>query len=455
MSKKQKLNELAGVDMRWVSPAVIEPHPLNPRVVVTEGPVWEAFLESVRSRGVLQPLLVRPRPDGEDGFECVGGHRRLQAALVAEVLRVPVIVRGFSDAEALEVLLIENLERSDLDPMEEAAGVSALVSEGGLSPDGLAARLGRSEEWVQLRLDLPSLPAEGHAAVRTGQLSLGVAREVLRLPADDRPRALQLVLTPEWSPEPLSLAAARRELEERVWEPRRLAEWWTGAMGGLREEWPMCDPIAPGDLGGAAGLYQYDWGALRAPWIRLDSRVPLCRSLPDGSSQRALPPADVLMEAMGFRGRTVPDLVATPMPGQERGVLPLVDAAALREACLAMVDEEPGSRPAWVDRVFSDWPVSGAPAGGEFADDGSDDDEAEDGEEVPVGGDEDEDEPRRPLNAWLQGGLWCMEDFMTEHPDLDLDGQRAAWVAWMREGAERLGWEGLEEPPPAPESAEG
>ena len=72
-----------------------------------------------------------------------------------------------------------------------------------------------------------------------------------------------------------------------------------------------------------------------------------------------------------------------------------------------------------------------------------------------MGGDEDEDEPRRPLNAWLQDGLWCMEDFMTEHPDLDLDGQRAAWVAWMREGAERLGWEGLDEPPPAPESAEG
>ncbi len=158
----------------------LSPSPYQPRRVFDDAGLDE-LAESVRHRGVLQPLLVRPRADTPDHYEIVAGERRWRAAQRAQVHTVPVLVRDLTDRETLEVALVENLQRQDLNPMEEAEGYRRLVDEFSHTQDALAEVVGKSRSHVANTLRLLSLPEEVRGLVNDGSLSAGHARALLTL----------------------------------------------------------------------------------------------------------------------------------------------------------------------------------------------------------------------------------------------------------------------------------
>lgn len=134
---------------------------------------------SIAERGVLQPLIVTPRPDG--GYELVSGERRWRAARRAGLEEVPVIVRDVDERELLEIALIENLQREDLDAIEEASGYRQLIEEFDLTQADVAEQVGRSRPAIANALRLLDLPDEVQALVREGALSAGHGRALLGL----------------------------------------------------------------------------------------------------------------------------------------------------------------------------------------------------------------------------------------------------------------------------------
>ena len=132
--------------------------------------------QSIREKGVLQPLLVRPHPEQVGEFEIIAGERRWRAAQQAQVHDVPVIVRDFDDKETLEVALVENLQRQDLSPLEEADGYHRLMHEFSHTQEQLAQVLGKSRSHVANTLRLLTLPGEVKEMLEAGDLSAGHAR---------------------------------------------------------------------------------------------------------------------------------------------------------------------------------------------------------------------------------------------------------------------------------------
>ena len=141
----------------------------------------EALAASIRENGILQPILVRPLASGE-GYEIVAGERRWRAAQRARLHEVPVIVRALDDGQALELALVENLQRQDLNAIEEAEGYLRLIEEFGHSAEGLARHIGRSRSHVANTLRLLTLPAAVKAMVEEGALTAGHARALLNAP---------------------------------------------------------------------------------------------------------------------------------------------------------------------------------------------------------------------------------------------------------------------------------
>jgi ParB family chromosome partitioning protein len=167
----------------------LTPSKLQPRVSMDDAKVAE-LAESVASKGVLQPLLVRPH---EDGFEIVAGERRFRAASKAGLSSVPVVVRELTDQETLEVAIVENLQREDLTPIEEARAYQRLL-EFGLDQAGVAKAVGKSRSAVANTLRLLSLPQEARDALDRGDISAGHARAILAQPERDRGWALERIL---------------------------------------------------------------------------------------------------------------------------------------------------------------------------------------------------------------------------------------------------------------------
>jgi ParB family chromosome partitioning protein len=160
----------------------LRPSPLQPRRRFDEAEL-EALAQSLRERGVLQPLLVRPAGGGVPGYEIVAGERRWRAAQRAGLHEVPVVVRDFSDRETLEVALIENLQRADLSPLEEAKAYRRLMDEFAHTQEALAEAVGRSRSHVANTLRLLGLPAEVHELIEDGKLTAGHARALIGNPA--------------------------------------------------------------------------------------------------------------------------------------------------------------------------------------------------------------------------------------------------------------------------------
>ena len=158
----------------------ITPSPLQPRRAFDEAKIAE-LASSIRNQGIIQPLLVRPNGDQ---FELIAGERRWRAALKAGLNRVPVIVRNATDHEALQLALVENLQREDLNPIEEAGGYRRLQDEFHWSQEEMAEKVGKSRPAIANAMRLLALPTVVQQEVSTGNLPAGQARALLGLHAE-------------------------------------------------------------------------------------------------------------------------------------------------------------------------------------------------------------------------------------------------------------------------------
>ena len=156
----------------------IKPNHEQPRKYFDEGALME-LSESIREHGVLQPLIVRPLLGGE--YQLIAGERRYRAAMLAQVATVPVIIREVSDMQAMEVALVENLQRRDLNPIEEGEGYKALAEQFSLTQAEIAKKVGKSRSAVANAMRLTELPDEVKEEVSSGSLSMGHARALLSL----------------------------------------------------------------------------------------------------------------------------------------------------------------------------------------------------------------------------------------------------------------------------------
>lgn len=163
-------------ELRPVPIDLIDPSPHQPRRTFDEDSLM-ALAGSIRARGILQPVLVRPLVSGR--YELIAGERRLRAARLAELAVIPALVRRHDDAASLEVALIENMAREDLNPVDEARACAALVEELGLSREDVGLRVGRSRVAVSNLIRLLDLPDEALELLERGELTEGHGRALL------------------------------------------------------------------------------------------------------------------------------------------------------------------------------------------------------------------------------------------------------------------------------------
>jgi ParB family chromosome partitioning protein len=156
---------------------LLHPNPHNPRRRFEAGDLDE-LVQSIRAQGVLQPLIVRPRSDGQS-YEIVAGERRWRAAQWVPLHEVPALVRDFTDGEALEIALIENVQRADLNAIEEAQGYAQLIEHFGYTQQQLASSISKSRSHIANSLRLLSLPDEVKVHLETGALTAGHARTLV------------------------------------------------------------------------------------------------------------------------------------------------------------------------------------------------------------------------------------------------------------------------------------
>ena len=159
----------------------IIPNKDQPRKTFDEGALQE-LADSIIQHGVLQPLLVRPLPSG--GYQLVAGERRWRASRIAGLKEVPVVIKELSDVETMEIAIIENLQREDLNPIEEAEGLQALIDRCGFTQEDVAVSVGKSRPAIANALRLLKLPPEVRDMTRNGDISAGHARALLAFDND-------------------------------------------------------------------------------------------------------------------------------------------------------------------------------------------------------------------------------------------------------------------------------
>ncbi len=175
---------IPGAVVQTIAVIDIEPGPFQPRKSINRDRL-EELAASMRSRGVLQPLLLRTHPGNPGQFQIIAGERRWRAAQLAGLHEVPALVRDFTDSDAMAAGLVENLQRQDLDPIEEAEGFVRLIEEFGLTQDELSNAVGKSRPHIANQVRLLSLPDSVQSLVREGLLSAGHARALVGHPEPD------------------------------------------------------------------------------------------------------------------------------------------------------------------------------------------------------------------------------------------------------------------------------
>jgi ParB family chromosome partitioning protein len=177
--------EAAHVDrprgQRKVPIEFLKPNPRNPRRAFSDTELGE-LADSIKQHGVIQPIVVRPVKGTQDRYEIIAGERRWRASQAAGLHEVPIIPVEASDSDALELAIIENVQREDLNAMEEAQGYHALVGEFKRSQEDIAKIVGKSRSHVANMMRLTKLPAEVQAYIAAGQLSAGHARALIGVP---------------------------------------------------------------------------------------------------------------------------------------------------------------------------------------------------------------------------------------------------------------------------------
>ncbi|MFN6955388.1 MAG: ParB/RepB/Spo0J family partition protein [Acetobacteraceae bacterium] len=161
--------------------AAIEPGPFQPRGAMDQAALAD-LAASIREHGILQPILVRPKPGAKGSYQIIGGERRWRAAQLVPLHEVPVVIRDLDDRAALAAALVENLQREDLNPLEEAEGYQRLTREFGLTQEALGKAVGKSRSHVANTLRLLALPARIKDLLGSGSLSAGHARALLTAP---------------------------------------------------------------------------------------------------------------------------------------------------------------------------------------------------------------------------------------------------------------------------------
>ena len=159
----------------------LKPNPRNPRRTFSDTELGE-LANSVRQHGVIQPIVVRPVKGTQDRYEIIAGERRWRAAQRANLHEVPIVVLDVTDGEALELAIIENVQRSDLNPLEEASGYQSLANEFNHSQDDIAKIVGKSRSHIANMMRLTKLPAEVQTLITSGELTAGHARALIGVP---------------------------------------------------------------------------------------------------------------------------------------------------------------------------------------------------------------------------------------------------------------------------------
>ncbi len=156
----------------------LKPSPSQPRRLFDKNSINE-LAESIKSKGLVQPILVRPSPSETGTYEIIAGERRWRAAQIAQLHEVPAVVRQLDDVEALEIAIIENVQRSDLSPIEEAAGYKRLIENHGHTQEALSEIVGKSRSHIANIIRLLGLPQSIQDMISEGKISSGHARAIM------------------------------------------------------------------------------------------------------------------------------------------------------------------------------------------------------------------------------------------------------------------------------------
>ena len=245
----------------------VHPNPDQPRRDFDRGEL-EDLANSIRSRGILQPLLVRAAGDAGQ-YQIVAGERRWRAAQLAQLHQVPVIVRDYNDEEVLEIAIIENVQRSDLNPVEEAAGYRQLIERFGHTQDQLAKALSKSRSHIANQMRLLALPEPVLDMLRRGELSAGHARAIIT------------------APDPVRLAREIVKSGLSVRQAEKLARPAAAPKPGAAAKRPekSADTVAlEGDLSASLGMkvsidHDGPGGRVTIRYSSLDDLDRLCQSL--------------------------------------------------------------------------------------------------------------------------------------------------------------------------------
>lgn len=247
----------AGEPVQEVAVKEIRPNSYQPRRVFNEEKLAE-LAESVRIHGVLQPVVVRAVIGG---FELVAGERRWRAAQLAGLERVPAVVRELGDAEMMEIALVENLQREDLNPLEEATAFQRLIQEFGLTQEELGRRLGKSRSHIANIMRLLNLPAAVQENVSRGTITMGHARALLALEdAELQNQVCRQVVAKNLSvreTENMVRTLLTRKKEEKKKKAQRPDPWMAAMETNLKHALATQVRIKPGRRGGKIEIEYY------------------------------------------------------------------------------------------------------------------------------------------------------------------------------------------------------
>lgn len=265
---ENQVEDLAPVSLKLTE---VIPNKDQPRHVFNEEALRE-LADSIEQHGILQPLLVRPMADGT--YQLVAGERRWRAAQMAGLKEVPVVVREMSEQEAAALALIENLQREDLNPMEEAQGFRSLMETYSLTQEETAAAVGKSRPAVTNALRLLNLPDEVADFVSSGKLSAGHARAILAFDT----RAAQIAAAEKAVADQLSVRAVEKMAQQAKKEPKTTAKkegarhpFYTEVELALSEQLGRKVKVQEGKKGGLLTLEYYDDDDLKSLANRFSS----------------------------------------------------------------------------------------------------------------------------------------------------------------------------------------
>jgi ParB family chromosome partitioning protein len=220
-----------GDGLRMLQIDELQPGKYQPRTMMDETPLAE-LAESIKSQGIMQPILVRPLAAG--GYEIVAGERRWRAARLAGLTAVPTLVKDIPDQQALAAALIENIQREDLNPLEEALGIQRLVQEFGLTHQAIAGTLGRSRTAVTNLLRLLELAPPVRELLAEGKIDMGHARALLALPVTKQVELAREAAANGWTVREVEQRVTNALKEPQQSAPKRRVD---RDVARLEEEW--------------------------------------------------------------------------------------------------------------------------------------------------------------------------------------------------------------------------